>query len=83
MFPKWSDWDLQYTRKGLVKQQVTQALRLLLLVAVVVGAFGLRQGGSRTYPRLQDFSMLVQRSLKQGLMAISALVNRGITMLSE
>ncbi|KAL8763405.1 MAG: hypothetical protein Q9184_000793 [Pyrenodesmia sp. 2 TL-2023] len=83
MFPKWSDWDLQYTRKGLVKRQVTQALGVLLLVAVIVGAFRLRQGSSGNYPSLQGFTLLVRRYLKQGLMAILTLLNRGITMLSE
>ncbi|KAI4257145.1 MAG: hypothetical protein LQ352_001785 [Teloschistes flavicans] len=27
MFPKWSDWEVQYTRKGLLKRQARQALK--------------------------------------------------------
>ncbi|KAL8781921.1 MAG: hypothetical protein Q9194_000114 [Teloschistes cf. exilis] len=50
MFPKWSDWDFQYTRKGLLKRQARQALSVLLVASVVVGAYTLRsavlKGGS-------------------------------------
>ena len=49
MFPKWSDWDFSYTKKGLMKQQAKQqakqALQLCALVAVIVGLYTLRKDG--------------------------------------
>lgn len=83
MFPKWSDWNLHYTRKGLVKKQAIRARNILLLVSIIVGAYWLRQGGSGSSPGIQSFNQFLQRYVKQGLLGISAVVNRGITMLSE
>ncbi len=45
MFPKWKDWNLQYTRKGLLKKRAGRALRICALVAVIVGAYNLRKDG--------------------------------------
>ena len=83
MFPKWSDWDLQYTRKGLIKKQTQRALNILLFLSVIVAAYYLRQEGFSTFASLQNFKHVMQRYAKQGLLGLSVLVDRGITMLSS
>lgn len=35
MFPTWSDWNITYTRKGLVKRGAKRLMRILLFMAVV------------------------------------------------
>lgn len=45
MFPKYSDWNIVYTRKGLVKLYLRRGLRGLVLVALLVGGWKARQKG--------------------------------------
>jgi hypothetical protein len=45
MFPTWSDWDIKYTRKGLVKLAATRALKLLAVFATVAAIIRLRTNG--------------------------------------
>ena len=45
MFPKWSDWNISYTTKGLWKQRIKRILALAAFAATIVGAFRLRQSG--------------------------------------
>ena len=45
MFPKWSDWDIQYTQKGLLKHRVRQALKYVAFAAAIVGVYRARKGG--------------------------------------
>lgn len=42
MFPKYSDWNIQYTRKGLLKRRLSQLLKVILLAASIVGAWYIR-----------------------------------------
>lgn len=83
MFPKWSDWDLQYTRKGFIKKQARGALNILLLASVIIGAYSLGQQGIGAYTNLQGLKHFVRRYLRQGLVGISGMVNWVITMLPE
>ncbi|KAL8838053.1 MAG: hypothetical protein Q9170_002289 [Blastenia crenularia] len=83
MFPKWSDWDLQYTRKGLIRKRAGQALNVLLLVLALVGAYFLRRESPSDSLSLQSLTHFVQKGLKQSLYGISGMVNRAITMLPE
>lgn len=83
MFPKWSDWDLQYTRKGLLKKRARQASGILLLVVVIVAAYVLWQQGSGVFFGLQNLNHLLRRYVKQTLIGAWAMVNRGITMLPD
>ncbi|KAL8739066.1 MAG: hypothetical protein Q9181_000248 [Wetmoreana brouardii] len=83
MFPKWNDWDLQYTRKGLLKKRARQAMSILLLISVIVGAYVLRGEGSGMYDSFQGFNHLLRRYLKQGLLSAQGLVNGAITMLPD
>ncbi|KAL9061780.1 MAG: hypothetical protein Q9206_000350 [Seirophora lacunosa] len=76
MFPKWSDWDLQYTRRGLMKMQARRALNVLLLTFAVFGVYTLQQQSSGS-------SDVVQKYLKQGLLGLAGIVDRAITMLPD
>ena len=42
MFPKWSDWNIQYTTKGLLKHRISQLLKVVALAAGIVGAWYIR-----------------------------------------
>lgn len=63
-FPKWDDWNIEYTDKGLWSIRRTRALRVLGLGLVVVGAWRARQAGLG----VGDVSGLV-RELMYGMMA--------------
>lgn len=78
MFPKWSDWNIKYTRKGLVKHKISQALRIVLLVAAIVGAYYIKKDIRGGLLALRTFS---QQHIKSTLFSILGLVQRGIGML--
>lgn len=83
MFPKWSDWDLQYTRKGLVKKRARQILNMLLLASVMIGAFFLRRKDRGDYTNLQSIKHLARVYLKLSLVGISRIVNQAISLFPE
>lgn len=35
MFPKWNDWDLKYTRKGLAKKRAWRTVRYISLIGLL------------------------------------------------
>jgi hypothetical protein len=43
MFPTWSDWDIIYTRTGLIKKTAKKTLRTLAIIATIVGIVRLRR----------------------------------------
>jgi len=43
MFPTWSDWDIEYTKKGQAKRSVKKALNIVALAAMIVGGVRLRR----------------------------------------
>jgi len=45
LFPKWADWNIEYTKKGVAQKRKTRAVRLLALVLLAGGAYRLRQSG--------------------------------------
>jgi hypothetical protein len=52
MFPKYSDWNIQYTTKGLLKHRLTQALEVLTFALTILAAYRIRhdvRGGVREY----------------------------------
>ncbi|KAI4237348.1 MAG: hypothetical protein LQ349_001905 [Xanthoria aureola] len=83
MFPKWSDWDLQYTRKGLLKKRAQQAAGVILLLAVVVGSYALRRRGSGVFSGLQTLNHLLGNYVKQGLFSALSLANGVIAKLPD
>lgn len=83
MFPKWSDWDLQYTRKGLLKKRAQQSAGVIILLAVVVGSYALRRQGSGVFSGLQTLNHLLRKYVKQGLFSALSLVNGVIARLPD
>lgn len=81
MFPKWSDWEVQYTRKGLLKRQARQALKVLLVASVVVGAYTLRREVLEGLTSSGGTSYVLQSYLKSGLLGLWGRVHRAIDML--
>lgn len=47
MFPTWSDWNIKYTRKGIIKRGVVQVVRVVALLAAITGAYQYRAGRLR------------------------------------
>jgi cation diffusion facilitator CzcD-associated flavoprotein CzcO len=45
MFPKWDDWNIVYTKKGVWNIRKTRAIRGLAVLLAVVGAWRLSQSG--------------------------------------
>ena len=83
MFPKWSDWNFQYTRKGLIKNRIRKAVQVITVAAVVTGLFlaGRRNNGIRDAPK--EITILIRKYVKQGLLLVWDMVNRGIRLLPE
>lgn len=80
MFPKWSDWNIEYTRKGLIKHRLSQAMKVLALAASIIGAYYIRKdfwGGLSVF---QHFS---RQYLKLGLLNLLGHVQKGISRLPE
>ncbi|KZF22262.1 putative flavin-binding monooxygenase [Xylona heveae TC161] len=46
-FPKWRDWNMQYTRKGLIKRRLGQTLKLCVIFAAIAAATSWWQAGIR------------------------------------
>lgn len=78
MFPKWSDWNLEYTRKGLLKKRAGKALRICALVAVIVGANRLRKDGG-SLGNLPSLLRQIVRSSLLTVLDVNMAVNRRIS----
>lgn len=59
MFPRWSDWNIAYTRKGKFKNAASSALQVLVAAAAIVGAYRARKSGQG----LGYFRTLLQQSM--------------------
>jgi hypothetical protein len=58
MFPKWSDWDISYTRQGTLKKRRKVFLRSLVFLALFSGALRLGwtgQNWTSIKPRLKSY----------------------------
>jgi cation diffusion facilitator CzcD-associated flavoprotein CzcO len=44
-FPKWDDWNIAYTNKGIWNMRRIRAMRVLAVTLAVVGAYRVRQSG--------------------------------------
>jgi cation diffusion facilitator CzcD-associated flavoprotein CzcO len=60
MFPTWSDWDIKYTRKGLVKKSAKKTLRTLAIIAAIFGIVRLRRNTANRSLRdiLEEYTRL-------------------------
>lgn len=80
MFPKWSDWNIRYTTKGLIKRRAGQTLRALALIAIIVGLYYIRKdvrGG------LRACDSFVKQTQKSGLLRLVRWAEKGVRMLPE
>lgn len=80
MFPKWGDWNIEYTRKGLIKQRISQAMQVLTLAASIIGAYYIRNdfwGGLRI---IQQVS---RQYVKFGLLQLLGYAQKGVGSLPE
>lgn len=80
MFPKWGDWNIQYTTKGLIKHRTWQTLRVFTLLASIVGLYRIRKdvrGG------LRAFDSFVKQHVKFGLLRLLGWAERGVRALPE
>ncbi|KAF2869690.1 hypothetical protein BDV95DRAFT_608531 [Massariosphaeria phaeospora] len=59
VFPKWNDWNVAYTKKGVRRQRRTRALRLLALALAIVGIRSFRRSGLG----LADVSAFLRQTL--------------------
>ena len=83
MFPKWNDWDLQYTRKGLWKKRAKRTLEVIVAASVVIGAVRFQRSGLGALAGLQHLNRLLRRYIKQSLFSVWGIVNRGIQALPD
>ena len=70
MFPKWSDWDIGYTRKGLIKRRIRQSLTFIAFAVSIVGLYRIRWNGDG-YGRLHNELWRQGRGLVVGLLNLS------------
>ncbi len=63
MFPTWSDWNIEYTPKGLRKLRARQAARALGIGVLVAGTFWMRQSGLG----LADMPSLLRHGVRSSL----------------
>lgn len=46
MFPTFSDWDITYTTKGLIKKRARTAIRYLTYLAAIISIISLRRNSN-------------------------------------
>lgn len=78
MFPKWSDWNIQYTTKGLIKHRVSQTIKAMALIAVIVGAYYIRKDVRGGLYAVQSF---IRQNLKTSLLGLLGFIQNGISKL--
>lgn len=79
MFPKWSDWHIQYTRKGLIKKRMRQGLAYVSFLAALVGFYQARKDPRRA----NSLPFLLRRQLKYMMVGFLSLVHRGIALIEK
>jgi hypothetical protein len=83
MMPKWSDWNVEYTKKGKARILRTRALRLLAVALAVVGAYRARQNGVRLTDMREVIGQVLQGSLARLLQASTMLREQAAAVLGK
>ncbi|KAH7080295.1 hypothetical protein BKA63DRAFT_240273 [Paraphoma chrysanthemicola] len=65
-FPKWSDWNIVYTRKGIRNNRRRSATRVLATVLAIVGAYRFRQSGLG----VKDLKTVLQKFVQGSLASL-------------
>jgi cation diffusion facilitator CzcD-associated flavoprotein CzcO len=74
-FPKWSDWNIAYTSKGIWNMRRRRATRVLATVLAIVGAYRVRQSGLGVKDLKAMLQNVVQGALAS-LMELRAVVQK-------
>lgn len=69
MFPKWSDWDIEYTRKGLIKRRIRQSLAFIAFAASIIGLYRIRWSG-HGFGKLHDELWRQSKGFAVGLLTV-------------
>ena len=71
MFPRWSDWDVSYTRKGALKASLRKILKLFAgLSAIVVVLYTFRKGRAGAKAAMGAVTENFRRLVAEGLNAV-------------
>ena len=65
MFPTWSDWNLKYTKKGLVKRRAKMTISYLAIFSAVYALIYLRRNGKA----LNDFKVILKEYVRLALLS--------------
>jgi hypothetical protein len=68
MFPTWSDWNLTYTRRGLLKLGAKRLLRIMFLFAAISGIMQLQRSAKGLATDLRN---LMRQALSKGAVVLS------------
>lgn len=74
MFPKWGDWDISYTRKGLIKQRIKRGLLYTTFAAALIGAYYTRRNGGT----LKSFFTNIRFYFRYGIAKALGLLSQGL-----
>lgn len=79
MFPKWGDWDIQYTRQGLRRQRIKQMMKLVAFVSFIAGLFSVRK---QPLTSLGGIPTAIKQTIKLALLAGTQRLGRGVDWLA-
>ena len=65
-FPRWGDWDVKYTGKGLMKMRLTQLVKGLSMTALILAAYYSRKNGTG----LRQQALVMAANLKESVTAM-------------
>ena len=72
MFPKWNDWNISYTKKGLFKKRIKTTLKCVVLVGCIVGSYRIRKTGTS----LVQVPDVVRQIIRSGFLSFLDIVQR-------
>ena len=71
MFPRWSDWDVSYTRKGALKASLREILKLFAGLSAIVGViYTFRKGQAGAKAAMGTVMENIRRFVADGLNAV-------------
>ena len=79
MFPKWSDWDIQYTKQGLRRVRIKQMMKLVAFVSFIAGLFSIRK---QPLTSLRGVPDALKQAIKLALQAGTQRLGRGMEWLA-
>ena len=68
MFPTWSDWNIQYTKKGLAKKRSRQATKTIALALGIIGGYRLYQSGLSAQDLKEVVGQILRGTLSQAIL---------------